>query len=216
MNVDDIEEPLRTVLGHGGGALVEPFILPQFGEGRPRDIEEPLNTVTTTSRGIGLVEPFMVNMKGRSTVRDLEDPAPTQTAAARHMALVEPFITSMAHTNKEGPRNYPLERPLPTQTGTRTFGLVAPFLVKFYRTGGAHDVEKPLDTVTTKPRYGLVEGTYALDILFRMLQPHELAAAMGFPSGYFFAGTKDEQVRQIGGAVTGNLAEHLGRAMLTA
>lgn len=147
MNVDDIDEPLRTVLGHGGGALVEPFILPQFGEGRPRGIEEPLNTVTTTSRGIGLLSPF---------------------------------------------------------------------LVKYYGNGSEVGVDVPLDTVTGKPHFGLVEGTYALDILFRMLQPHELAAAMGFPVGYFFAGTKDEQVRQIGGAVTGNLAEHLGRAMLIA
>ena len=41
-----------------------------------------------------------------------------------------------------------------------------------------------LDTITTKDRFGLVEpcsdGETVYDIRFRMLQPHELAAAMSF------------------------------------
>jgi DNA (cytosine-5)-methyltransferase 1 len=43
------------------------------------------------------------------------------------------------------------------------------------------------------------------DILFRMLEPHELAAAMGFDSEeakYEFAGTKTEKIKQIGNAVS--------------
>ncbi|HEX5264425.1 MAG TPA: DNA cytosine methyltransferase, partial [Phenylobacterium sp.] len=42
-------------------------------------------------------------------------------------------------------------------------------------------------------------------ILFRMLEPHELAAAMGFTSedqAYEFAGTKTDQIKQIGNAVS--------------
>jgi ABC-type bacteriocin/lantibiotic exporter with double-glycine peptidase domain len=43
------------------------------------------------------------------------------------------------------------------------------------------------------------------DILFRMLEPHELAAAMGFDGeagAYQFAGTKTDQIKQIGNAVS--------------
>lgn len=43
------------------------------------------------------------------------------------------------------------------------------------------------------------------DILFRMLEPHELAAAMGFTTDdatYEFAGTKTDQIKQIGNAVS--------------
>lgn len=59
----------------------------------------------------------------------------------------------------------------------------------------------PLPTITTKDRFSLVVGNDPLDIGFRMLQPHELAAATGFPNNYKFCGTKAEKVKQIGNAV---------------
>lgn len=66
---------------------------------------------------------------------------------------------------------------------------------------------EPFDTITAKDRFALVEPG-KMDILFRMLQPHELAAAMGF-DGYQFAGTKTDQVRQIGNAVSVRTAKAL-------
>jgi DNA (cytosine-5)-methyltransferase 1 len=60
-------------------------------------------------------------------------------------------------------------------------------------------------TVTTRDRFGLVEPVVngqRLDIRFRMLQPHELAAAMGFPADYEFTGTKGDKVKQIGNAIS--------------
>jgi DNA (cytosine-5)-methyltransferase 1 len=68
-------------------------------------------------------------------------------------------------------------------------------------------VNEPLDTVTSKDRFALVQPQ-GMDIRFRMLQPHELAAAMGF-AGYVFTGTKTEQVKQIGNAVAVEPAEAL-------
>ena len=88
-----------------------------------------------------------------------------------------------------------------------------PFIMPYYGTGVPHSVNVPLHTITAKPRFGLVEGYY-LDIHFRMLQPHELSAAMGFPPGYQFTGTKEDQVRQIGNAVEVNKARALIRSML--
>jgi DNA (cytosine-5)-methyltransferase 1 len=99
---------------------------------------------------------------------------------------------------------------------------VSPYLVKYYGTGvNARAVTEPLDTVTTRDRFALVEpfvvedaggSRWALDILFRMLQPGELAAATGFPEGYAFAGTKDEKVKQIGNAVPAYTACALTKA----
>lgn len=54
-----------------------------------------------------------------------------------------------------------------------------------------------------------------LDILFRMLQPHELAAATSFPSTYRFAGNRSDIVRQIGNAVPVNTAKALCEALLS-
>lgn len=65
----------------------------------------------------------------------------------------------------------------------------------------------PLDTITQRDRFGLVTPAGVLaDVLFRMLQPHELAAAMGFPAGYQFCGTREDVVKQIGNAVEVNKA----------
>jgi site-specific DNA-cytosine methylase len=54
-----------------------------------------------------------------------------------------------------------------------------------------------------------------LDALFRMLQPHELAAAQGFSPDYEFTGTKEAVVRQIGNAVPPDLAKALVMAVLS-
>lgn len=67
-----------------------------------------------------------------------------------------------------------------------------------------------MSTITTKDRFGLaIPDSRICDIGFRMLQPHELAAATGFPSGYQFTGTKAEVVKQIGNAVPPVFAEKL-------
>lgn len=52
--------------------------------------------------------------------------------------------------------------------------------------------------------------------LVRMLQPHELAAAMGWDHGYRFAGRKKaDVVRQIGNAVPVGLSRALCHSIIT-
>ena len=108
---------------------------------------------------------------------------------------------------------------LPTQTTENRFAFCEPFLTKYYGSAkSAQSVREPLDTVTTKERFALVQPQtdgYQMDILFRMLQPHELASAMGFDD-YEFSGNKTEKVRQIGNAVPVHLAKALCKAILAA
>lgn len=49
-----------------------------------------------------------------------------------------------------------------------------------------------------------------------MLQPHELAAAQGFPRDYVLTGTKSSQVARIGNSVPPNLPEAILRANMPA
>ena len=105
--------------------------------------------------------------------------------------------------------------------GTR-LGQTTTDLVSFYGNGQAHDIGEPAPTVTCKDRFGLVRpiieidgNQYLLDIRFRMLQPHELALAQGFPRGYQFTGTKTDQVKQIGNAVPRRLARAIVGAVLS-
>ena len=93
--------------------------------------------------------------------------------------------------------------------------LVEPFLLQYYGNGEARRIGLPLDTVTCKDRFALIDGCpVSLDIRFRMLQPHELAAAQGFPGDYQFSGNKSQQVKQIGNAVPVNTAAALCKAVL--
>jgi DNA (cytosine-5)-methyltransferase 1 len=204
----------------GGGA----FIVPQMSGGTVRGVEEPLPTITTTSRGVAMVEPFILPHEGYyrgNSAKSLDNPLPTITASHSH-ALVEPFLIEY-HGNHAGredsaQRVRSVDRPLPSQDTSNRFGLCEPFVTKYYGTGTARPVSEPLDTVTTKDRFALVEPKREgarLDIRFRMLQPHELAAAMGF-EGYEFEGTKTEQVRQIGNAVCVHVAQALCRNILEA
>jgi DNA (cytosine-5)-methyltransferase 1 len=132
---------------------------------------------------------------------------------------VQPFLVPYrGERSGQAPRTHSVEEPLPTVTaGAVMAALVEPFVTAYYGQGGTRSVEDPLATVTTKDRFGLVlpiiDG-HALDIRFRMLQPHELAAGQGFPVGYHFAGTRSHQVKQIGNAVEVHQAEALCRALL--
>lgn len=92
------------------------------------------------------------------------------------------------------------------------------FLVKFYGTGGCKSIDLPLDTVTTRDRFGLVMvdcGKKKMDIRFRMLQNHEYARAMSFPAGYkFVADSRQDELKQIGNAVPRLIAGALCYSLL--
>ncbi|MGH9849034.1 MAG: DNA cytosine methyltransferase, partial [Blastocatellia bacterium] len=131
-----------------------------------------------------------------------------------HLGVVQPFIISMEH----GGHTRSIDQPLNTITTARggAHGVVSPYLVKYNSTAGAQSVDEPLDTVTAKDRFALVMPELKpgyeiamLEILFRMLQPHELARAMGFPKAYFFFGNREQKVKQIGNAVPVGLAKAL-------
>lgn len=104
-------------------------------------------------------------------------------------------------------------------------GVVQPFLMAYYGNGFTVPVSDPTPTISTKDRFGLVQGRiltmpdgqrYKLDITHRMLTAKELAAATGFPDGYIFAGCDTDAKKMIGNAVCPDLAEALVRATLAA
>lgn len=103
-----------------------------------------------------------------------------------------------------------IKKPLSIICTKQEHCLVQPMLVQYYGTGHAVPLKNPVPTLTTKDRYALV-GTdeKGIELGFRMLQPHELAAATGFPKDYVFTGTKVDVVKQIGNAVPPNFAKAL-------
>ena len=83
-------------------------------------------------------------------------------------------------------------------------GRKTPFLVVYYGTdaaGGWQALDRPLRTITTLDRFALVAPN-GRGHTMRMLQPLELAAAMGFPADYRWPqSTRREKIRLIGNAV---------------
>lgn len=85
-----------------------------------------------------------------------------------------------------------------------------------------HSLDEPAPTICGTGRIQLavaepVTQGRAYDIRFRMLEPQELARAMGFSdeeAEYEFAGNKTEIIKQIGNAVPVNLAAALVGALM--
>jgi DNA (cytosine-5)-methyltransferase 1 len=203
----------------------EPFIAvlrgtnPSQSGAWAKPMSSPLGTISAGGIHAGLCEPFIVPMEhsGRQPVRDIGKPLPTiTTAKGGSFGLCQPFVMQVAHAGSDHTRVRSVEDPLPTiPAGHRgELAVCEPFLTKYYGKSKARSVAIPLDTITAKDRFALVEPR-GMDIRFRMLQPHELAQAMGF-DGYEFAGTKTDQVRQIGNAVAVRTAQALCGAMIDA
>jgi DNA (cytosine-5)-methyltransferase 1 len=69
-------------------------------------------------------------------------------------------------------------------------------------------------TLTTGGHQSLVSLAEQInDATFRMLEPHEIQAAMAFTTTYRVLGNRRERVRQLGNGVTPPAAEFLLRAI---
>ncbi|MDX3740200.1 DNA cytosine methyltransferase [Pseudomonas sp.] len=166
--------------------------------------DEPLTTVTNTGSQQRLVTASLATLRRNCVGRPVDDLVPTMTAGAEHHALVE-YKLSPEH--EEGALR------------------VAAFLISYYGTENTSAADAPAPTVTTKDRLGLVtvfvKGTpyVIVDICLRMLQPHELYRAQGFPASYIIDKgadgkpfTKTEQVHMCGNSVSPPPMAALARA----
>jgi len=169
-----------------------------------RGMDEPMSTVTNTGSQQRLVTASLATLRRNCVGRAVDEPVPTMTAGAEHHALVE-YKLSPEH--EEGALR------------------VAAFLVSYYGASHASNADEPLPTITTKDRLALVtvfvKGTpyVIVDICLRMLQPHELYRAQGFPASYIIDKgadgkpfTKTEQVHMCGNSVSPPPMAALARA----
>lgn len=225
-----VDEPIPTITTAKGGSMgiAEPFTIGVCGRNlTPRSVEEPIPTLTHRStRWLNEheVQPFTVTTDrpktNRSLPRSIEEPIATVVANNERVALVEPFLVpNFGEREGQLPRCHSVGDPLPSVTSHGAGAVVEPFLTSYYGMSTVSSIEAPIPTVTTRDRFALVQPVIdgrALDIRFRMLEPQELAAAMGFPTGYAFAGNRTEVVRQIGNAVAVQTARWLCLSLLGA
>lgn len=235
-----IDAPLHTITSGAGSirpagaahamGLVTAFLTQYHTETtaggvRGQGVDSPLLTQDTSNR-FGLVTAHIARHFGESVGSSLDDPLGTVTAGGGgKSALVAANLVKFRGNNV----GQPADEPLHTVTaGGNHHGLVYAFLTAYYGASIGQQLEDPLGTVTTHDRYGLVlvkiDGILyeIVDIGMRMLEPHELYVAQGFPPSYIISGynvngrpvTKADQVARCGNSVPPVFAEALVRANL--
>lgn len=183
-------------------------LLIQMGYGdnegrRVLDLNKPLGTVTSGGNKFALVSAFLAKHYSGVVGTRVNNPVGTITTVDHH-SLVTVGMSDV-----------------PTDRAEE----VRAFLINYYGTGMSSAVNEPLNTCTGHVHSGLVavriDGKeYAIaDIGLRMLQPHELYAAQGFPAGYVFDRSgngaplsKEAQIRMCGNSVCPPVAAALVKA----
>ncbi|PPT45101.1 DNA methyltransferase [Xanthomonas arboricola] len=187
----DARTPVGTVTASGsGGQAVACAFLEQanggFYEGSGRDARDPMSTITATGSQQQLATAHLITMRKNAHGQDAAEPLGTVCAGAVHHGMIECTLSAEQ------------------QAGALQ---VAAFLVKYYGSGIAVDLREPLDTATTRDRMALVtvviQGTpyVVVDIGLRMLKPHELFRAQGFPATYRITHTADGRAISTSAAV---------------
>ena len=228
------DEPSATITAGGGGKsqLVMPTLI-QMGYGErpgqdPRvlQLDNPLGTVTAGGNKFATVSAFLAKHYGgnyQGAGVSMDKPMHSVTTVDHHAAVTS-HLVKLRGTCRDGQRT---DQPMPTVTAGGTHvGEVKTLLAV-----DGYDEQRAQQTLEFMREYcgpdstGLVtlDGVVyrIVDIGMRMLQPHELYRAQGFPEWYIidqdFRGVKyakDKQVARCGNAVPPPFAEALVRANL--
>jgi DNA (cytosine-5)-methyltransferase 1 len=178
-------DPFPTQTGTETQGLVYPPFLINLNhpDARPAPVTEQPFPTQTGDDALGLVAPsappFLLDHLGEYRPRSLTGPCSTICASGNHHSLI-----------------------IPPGAGS--------WLMTYYQHGQLVPVQEAIPTVTTLERHALIiqetssrkEPPRIEDCGFRMLQPGEIQAAMAFPREYQLTGTRREQVKQLGNAVT--------------
>lgn len=227
----DLHKPLNTIPSTCKSALVAPVIC-QFNtettdDGvRAYDLKQPINTITSGGNRFGLCTAFLAkhfggNYKGAGS--DCKKPLHTVTSQDHNSVVTANFVARQFGTST----GHKADEPLGTITANDKSRLVRAFLIKYFSGDSVQgqSLDEPLHTITSRDRFGIVaiEGVdyQIVDIGMRMLEPHELFAAQGFPADYKIAFDvngksypKSEQVARCGNSVCPQVVTALVKANL--
>lgn len=219
-----VEQPLGTQSAsrEHDALVVAPFLVEtaysQDPETRARGLERPM-PAQSGQQSAALVSPFLLVNRTNVNARGVDDAIPT-VATGGHMGIVQgAALLSLRDANAMHVGE--LTEPTMTQAGSPQSALIsrAPFIVSYYGTNQASPLDQALPTLTVIDRHQLISPGAELlveDCYFRMLQPHEIGAAMAFPGEYTVLGTKRDRVKQYGNAVTPPAMELLMRRVIAA
>ena len=218
------KNPIHTITTGNQQCLISPTLIQYHSETtqkgvRGQTIKAPILTVDGSNR-YGLVQSFL---KQCTDEKKKEIPTAKDSLKTDSDDLLQSSCLIQMNNHCDGKN---IKDPIPTITaGDGHFGEVRAFLIKYYGKGTGQSVKAPLDTVTSRDRFGLVtiKGVdyQIVDIGLRMLEPRELYGCQGFPDDYIidhdYTGKtypRSEQVRRCGNAVCPPIPAALVKANL--
>lgn len=211
-----LQEPMGTLTANDTSkALIgpSPFIAELRGAGSDaRPAEHPLSTVTASGTHHALIMRNNGERGGHPSrhTTPADEYLRTLTANGPLPSLLTPYYSASETAQ-------PVDKPIGTLTTVDRYALVQRH--NSSKGDGAEmltPASEPYRTLTTTGHQSLLTpGDVAAaeaqvdDCLFRMLEPHEVAAGMAFPADYHWAGTRRERVKLAGNAVTPPAARDL-------
>lgn len=218
-----VSQPMATQTTQNKFGMLMPQIITlrgTVGGMQPaQDISSPLGTISSGGIHHGLLvsTPFLMSYYSNGGDQGpAEDPLATLTGKDRHALIIPmPFLA----LNYSPDYTKSITEPAGTITGDDHHSIVMPmpFYIGYANGDGPpHAVTEPLLTLHTENSAGpAFPDTPAVeDCGFRMLQPHEVKHGMGFPEKYKLLGTKRDQVKMSGNAVTPPVAKMIMRRVL--
>lgn len=141
------------------------------GEGGALSLDNPVPTIVATPGHVALCqvsneevpESFLTSYYGNSqSAQSTAEPLDTVSTRDR-FGLVEPAVQPFVLGQQSGAAPRSTEEPLPTITTDGAISVIDPFVTMFY--GDKHGksrvpnaLDKPLNTITTGPRFALTQG----------------------------------------------------------
>ncbi|MBY8861119.1 DNA cytosine methyltransferase [Nocardia sp. CA2R105] len=213
----------------------EPFLTVHRYEYRTQPVSVPAPTMAASGNHVGLLVP--AGGTWRTGATSLGEPMPTRTTRDSDALLIPvegrdgkearsagEVLRTMTTRNETGllmpyygtGQTRPVGEPIGTLTTRDRYAFVLPMR----NNNTAKGIDEPFDTfaaagnhhaMVTPDRQPVTPAVE--DCVFRMLEPHEIAAGMAFPTEYRILGNKRERVRQAGNAVTPPMARDLGYAV---
>lgn len=232
-----LDGPLPTVVADGANHALIVNHLSGADDSRSRPVADPLPSIVAG----GLHASLLIPVEGREgkNAASVADPLRTQSTRNETGLLVPYYTKGVARRTSEPMgtvttvdsaglvvplRNHGVAKPASQPIDTVSAEGNHHALVMRNNNGRGSGAEmstpvgEPLRALTTAGHQSLLAPSEPIsldvdDAGFRMLEPHEIQAGMGFAADYLLLGTKRDKVKQAGNAVTPPAARDLGHAV---
>jgi len=241
-----VDQPMPTrTATKSDGLAIPPLLIPTEGRTgkQPQPVTSPGRTQTARNETGLALPPFVTTLRGggsAKTPRAVEEPLTAVTASGNHHGLVTTEPAEMLVSYYGTGRAHPVDQPIGTVTTRDRYGRATTRTATIDTAAVEREVAE-IDRISElieklpKREKGEPKSPQQLaleeqakrhvqplvdaglgEVDFRMLEPHEIGRAMAFADDYIVLGSKRQQVRQYGNAVTPNAAEVLLCALVEA